>query len=129
LDQSIKFEHGIVVNPQKAPDNAAFGGESSGLAEWRYAMYDALGLPTPPSRFALVGAAIVRAALWPARVIETRRTMNQLAGMSDFELRDIGLTRQDLADVTARPQDEDPTAYLANARASRARVPAWRGPR
>jgi uncharacterized protein YjiS (DUF1127 family) len=87
-------------------------------------MYDALGLPTPPTRFALLGAAIARAVYWPVRVIETRRTMNQLAGMSDFELRDIGLTRQDLADVTARPLDEDPTGHLASARASRARTPA-----
>jgi len=83
-------------------------------------MYDALRLPHPPSRLALLGAAIVRVALWPARVLETRRTMNQLAGMSDFELRDIGLTRQDLAAVTALPLDEDPSRHLAGARAARA---------
>jgi uncharacterized protein YjiS (DUF1127 family) len=85
------------------------------------AMYDALGLPARPSRFALLAAATVRVLLWPARVLEARRTLNQLAGMTEFELRDIGLTRQDLADLSARPLDEDPTRHLASARASRVR--------
>ena len=89
-------------------------------------MYDALGLANPRSRLALLGAGIVRALLWPARVIETRRTLSQLAGMSDFELRDIGLTRQDLANLTARPLDEDPTRHLESARASRAHLAATR---
>ena len=48
-----------------------------------------------------------------------RRAMTQLAQMSDYELRDIGLTRQDVVDVTALPLDEDPTALLARRRARR----------
>jgi len=42
--------------------------------------------------------------------------MNQLARMADYELRDIGLTRQDVVDVSALPLDEDPTALLARRR-------------
>ena len=62
-------------------------------------------------------AGVVRRALnWPARVGAARRAMNQLARMSDYELRDIGLTRQDVADVSALPLDEDPTALLARRR-------------
>jgi hypothetical protein len=33
--------------------------------------------------------------------------------MSDYELHDIGLTRQDLWNVSALPLDQDPTGYLA----------------
>jgi hypothetical protein len=44
--------------------------------------------------------------------------MTQLARMSDYELRDIGLTRQDVVDVSALPLDEDPTALLAGRRAA-----------
>jgi len=80
-----------------------------------------------PSRFASLGAGMLRVLRWPARVIEARRTMSQLAGMTDFELRDIGLTRQDLADTTARPLDDDPTRYLAYARSWRAHMGAARG--
>ena len=83
-------------------------------------MSDALCPAHSPSRLASLGAGIVRVLKWPARVIEARRTLNQLAGMSDFELCDIGLSRQDLANVTARPLDEDPTSYLVSARAARA---------
>jgi uncharacterized protein YjiS (DUF1127 family) len=89
-------------------------------------MHNALGLPNSRSSLALLGAGVLRALLWPARVIEARRTMSQLAGMTDFELRDIGLTRQDLADVTARPLDEDPTRYLVGARSARAHMGAAR---
>jgi uncharacterized protein YjiS (DUF1127 family) len=70
----------------------------------------------------VLGAAIVRAVLWPSRVIEARRTLSQLAGLSEYELRDIGLSRQDLVDFTARPLDEDPTPHLAQSRAARART-------
>ena len=69
-----------------------------------------------------VAAAAWRALLWPARVMEARRTLAQLAGMSDYELRDIGLSRQDLVDLTARPLDEDPTPHLASSRAARERA-------
>ena len=36
------------------------------------------------------------------------RTLAQSAGLSEYELRDIGLSRQDLVDFTARPLDDDP---------------------
>ena len=62
-----------------------------------------------------------RIALWPAHVIAARRLLAQLASLSDYELRDVGLTRQDLLDLTARPLDEDPTPHLHRARISRAR--------
>ena len=61
-------------------------------------------------------AAARRALEWPARVSAARRAMNQLAHMSDYELRDIGLTRQDVFDVSALPLDQDPTALLARRR-------------
>jgi uncharacterized protein YjiS (DUF1127 family) len=70
----------------------------------------------------VLGAGIVRALLWPARVMAARRTLAQLAGLSDYELRDIGLSRQDLVDFTARPLDEDPTPHLVDSRAARARA-------
>ena len=70
-------------------------------------------------------AGVLRRALnWPARVGAARRAMSQLARMSDYELRDIGLTRQDVVDVSALPLDEDPTALLAR-REPRPRSTAW----
>jgi uncharacterized protein YjiS (DUF1127 family) len=75
----------------------------------------------PRAGLARLADVLARAALWPFRVIEARRTLAQLAGLSEYELRDLGLTRQDLVDVTARPLDDDPTPYLNRARISRAR--------
>lgn len=69
-----------------------------------------------------LGAGLVRAVLWPARVVAARRTLAQLAGLSEYELRDIGLSRQDLVDFTARPLDEDPTPHLVDSRLARART-------
>ena len=34
-----------------------------------------------------IGAGIARAVLWPSRVLEARRTLSQLAGLSEYELR------------------------------------------
>ncbi len=70
------------------------------------------------SRHAVSNAAgaVRRALEWPARVSAARRAMNQLAHMSEYELRDIGLTRQDVVDVSALPLDQDPTALLARRR-------------
>lgn len=69
-------------------------------------------------------ATMIRRALsWPHRVAEARRTLAQLAQMSDRELSDIGLLRSDLADASALPRDEDPGERLARARAVR----AWYG--
>ena len=70
---------------------------------------------------ARLGDILARVVLWPMRVMEARRTLAQLASLSEYELRDVGLTRQDLVDVTARPLDQDPTPYLNRARISRAR--------
>ena len=53
-------------------------------------------------------AAMWRALGWPARVFEARRTLSQLAQMSDRELSDLGLLRADLADCTALAPDDDP---------------------
>ena len=69
-------------------------------------------------------SALRRVVSWPARVGAARRAMSQLAHMSDYELRDIGLTRQDVVDVSALPLDEDPTALLARRRDA-AREHAW----
>ena len=69
-----------------------------------------------------VAAALRRALSWPARVGAARRTMSLLARMSEHELRDIGLTRQDLFDATALPLDSDPSALLARRRAARERA-------
>jgi uncharacterized protein YjiS (DUF1127 family) len=43
-------------------------------------------------------AALRRVLSWPARVAAARRTMAQLARMSDVEMHDIGLARQDTVD-------------------------------
>ena len=77
--------------------------------------------PSHRSLAAAFGAALVRVLLWPARVIAARQTLSQLASLSEYELRDIGLSRQDLLDLTARPLDEDPTPHLAQSRAAKAR--------
>ena len=81
------------------------------------------------ARFARGSRSILaRLAGWPARIVAARQAMTQLAGMSDRELRDIGLLRQDLRDATALPLDADPTRLLA-ARAQdrrRAQAPASR---
>jgi uncharacterized protein YjiS (DUF1127 family) len=50
---------------------------------------------------------------WPVRVLAARRELELLAGMSEYELKDIGLTRSDLGDATALPADASPTDFLA----------------
>ncbi|WP_158817147.1 DUF1127 domain-containing protein [Methylocapsa sp. S129] len=64
--------------------------------------------PTPPA-----WAALQRVASWPFRVAAARAAMGQLAGMSDRELADIRLTRQDLRDASALPLGDDPTRVFA----------------
>ena len=54
-----------------------------------------------------------RLAAWPLRIAAARRAMAQLGGMSDRELADIGLHRQDLRDATALGLSEDPTEMFA----------------
>ena len=65
--------------------------------------------------------ALWRVLTWPARVGAARRTMLQLSGMSEYELRDIGLTRSDINDATALPLDADPSGLLVRRRAWRER--------
>ena len=85
------------------------------------AIYPDEGQSRRPLWRALVAGAL-RVLLWPARVLEARRTLAQLAGLSEYELRDIGLSRQDLVDLTARPLDEDPTVHSPSSREARARA-------
>ena len=65
--------------------------------------------------------ALWRILTWPARVSATRRMMSELARMSEYELRDIGLTRSDVNDATALPLDADPSGLLVRRRAWRER--------
>jgi len=70
--------------------------------------------------------ALWRILTWPARVSAARRTMSELAQMSDYELRDIGLTRSDVNDATALPLDADPSGLLVRRRAWRERTAGGR---
>lgn len=64
--------------------------------------------PTISNLAQSLGTLFRTVAGWPIRVAAARRTMGQFAGMSDYELRDIGLTRQDLREATALRRDADP---------------------
>lgn len=59
--------------------------------------------------------------LWPARALENRRLLDGMAAMNDHELRDIGLTRQDLRDATALEPGRDPGLLFAARAAKRRR--------
>ena len=74
-----------------------------------------------PSTASWPAKALWRVLTWPARISAARRTMSQLARMSDYELRDIGLTRSDVNDTTALPLGDDPTSLLVRRRAWRER--------
>jgi len=75
------------------------------------------------SRQASRGTSALRRFLeWPARVSAARKTMSQLAAMSDHQLRDIGLSRQDLSDVSALPLDADPSPLLERRRSARVKM-------
>lgn len=69
--------------------------------------------PRVGARLSSALALLARALLWPARVFSARAELARLAEMSDRDLRDIGLMRQDLRNATALPLDADPTRYLA----------------
>ena len=66
-----------------------------------------------------LGKALLRLLLWPARVAQARRDLAMLGSMSDHELSDIGLSRQDLRNATALPPDADPTAAFGALRGCR----------
>ena len=82
---------------------------------------DPAGWRVNPLRAVLAGA--LHALTWPMRVSEARAAMRQLGGMTDHELKDIGLTRQDLRDATGLVIDDDPTQLLARRAAERSRFP------
>jgi uncharacterized protein YjiS (DUF1127 family) len=63
------------------------------------------------AREAFFAAAVLKRALsWPARFVAARAALSQLAGMSDVELRDIGLVRQDVVDIGALRRDASRSA-------------------
>ncbi len=62
--------------------------------------------------FRQLGALLLRTLLWPHRFYKARSEFAELASLSDLQLKDIGLTRTDLSDVTALRRDEDPTLIL-----------------
>jgi len=59
-------------------------------------------------------ARAIELAQVPVRYYRGRSQLRALAAMSDHELRDVGLTRGDLASVTALPAGVDPTSALAS---------------
>src|SRR5579883_2906873 len=63
-----------------------------------------------------------RVVAWPLRALAARRAMAELGAMSDRELADVGLYRQDLRDATGLRRGEDPTAMLAKRTAERRRA-------
>ena len=65
---------------------------------------------------------VFRLLSWPARVAAARRDFALLAAMGEHELRDIGLTRQDLRDATALPLSENATGALARRAQERAEL-------
>jgi uncharacterized protein YjiS (DUF1127 family) len=83
---------------------------------WRETMMSSL------ARQASHGAAALRRAFaWSARKSAERRAMKQLARMSDYELSDIGLVRQDIVDAGALRPETGPSAMLSRRRAARER--------
>ncbi len=65
--------------------------------------------------------ALRRVLAWPIRVHRARHLMLQLGALSDHELRDIGLTRQDLRAASALPRDADPSFALCQRACARRR--------
>jgi uncharacterized protein YjiS (DUF1127 family) len=58
-------------------------------------------------------ARFARLISYPLRVMAAQSELEELGRMNEHELKDIGLTRQDLGDVTALPFDASPTEFLA----------------
>ena len=74
-------------------------------------------IPSIARQASLAGAVLRRALTWPARAGAARRSMAQLARMSDAELHDIGLVRQDVVDIGALRRSVERSA-LAERRAA-----------
>ena len=72
----------------------------------------------PKHRF--LSDRLLYVATWPARVIQARRDFASLAALGERELRDIGLSLQDLRDATALPLSENATHVLARRAEERA---------
>ncbi len=65
--------------------------------------------------FAMVDAVV----MWPFRRSENRRILYALGAMDDHQLRDIGLSRQDLRDATALGAGRDPGRFFSARRHDR----------
>jgi uncharacterized protein YjiS (DUF1127 family) len=68
------------------------------------------------------GRLLLRLVLAPVRFYRARARFAELAALTDLQLRDIGLMRQDIANASALPRDVDPTPELAKLVESRRRV-------
>ena len=55
-----------------------------------------------------------RVVLWPGRVMTARQHAAILHRLDERELRDIGLTRQDVLSTSALDMDQDPSLHLAH---------------
>lgn len=64
----------------------------------------------------------VRAAKVALRAWNNRRQFRRLRDMSDWELADIGLSRDDLRDAWSRRIDTDPLRYLSALARSRGTI-------
>jgi uncharacterized protein YjiS (DUF1127 family) len=87
-----------------------------------------LGLATPSlsltARMMLALANL--ASVW--RAIRNRQEINYLNELNDSQLRDIGLSRQDLnAALTTSTFFEDPSSHLTNSARRRTRFSAFDG--
>ena len=68
--------------------------------------------------------ALVRQAQRLLKAFENRRSVNDLAELSDASLKDIGLSRNDVDAALASPLFEDPTIHLASLSGRRWLAPA-----
>lgn len=66
----------------------------------------------PPARHWNMAAALARLVALPWRFLQARRQLLVLGGMSDRELADIGLLRQDLHDAVSLPVSVTPTSLF-----------------
>ncbi|WP_163273115.1 DUF1127 domain-containing protein [Chelativorans alearense] len=75
-------------------------------------------------------ARLVRAATEAWRLWNNRRAMSQLNELSDWELQDIGLSREDIMRAYEGPILDDPTRRLQEITRTRAKAEAMmrRGP-
>ncbi len=72
------------------------------------------------SRLAAAALATADAVtMWPFRMSENRRILDSLGAMDNHQLRDIGLSRQDLRDATALGADRDPGRFFSARRHDR----------